>query len=777
MRVLQVSNFYPPYWVGGYEQIAEWVASGLRDRGHQVDVLTGRGPAFDGRPEIHGELDLDLGGLWGTYFSKGMSFDDGLKGKLARNVFSPANYRATRRLIRAVKPDLVSFWNPALVSFSPLVAAHREGVPAIVHLSDTTANVFRNPHPPIGDRALRHLGRIGVDLVLKLARPAQFVVPSDFLKRSMVSREGLPAGRTAVLHWPVEPTVSQSAATHRTPFAHPRLLFVGTLIPEKGPEVLIAAFAQAFRQRPDMTLTLVGGGPDGYVASLRQKAEGLPVTFTGRLDREAVTRAYGAHDVLVFPSVWDEPYAVVPPEAMAMGLVVIGTTAGGTPEAVVHEKTGLLVPPGDSAALANAILRVANETALAGRLADAGKRWARDTQSFPAFMDRIELLYGRLATGREHGQPRVLVVEDRIPVASRGAGYPRSWALLEMLVSLRYRVALYPYRDRTRYQPWLQQLEAAGIEVTDAWWFRSFAARRAGDYDAVIVSRPHNFHGVCRLVRRFFPRAAVVYDAEALFFLRDKVKAEVEGVRWRGQRAERRELALLREADVILMVSEHEKGIVTAAAPELADRIRVWGHPVTVMPTKTPFRDRKDLLFVGGFQTSPSPNEDAVLGFMREVLPRVRSRLDCRLHVVGFRATEALHGHAADGVNVVGSVEDLTGWYESCRVFVVPHLYSAGIPLKLVEAMGRGLPAVVSDLIARQIGAEDGREVLVGRSPEELADKVVALYENEHLWTTVREGGLAFVRSRNDPRKLEADLAAIVTEAISAARRHGTPRN
>ena len=409
MRVLQVSNFYPPYWVGGYEQIAEWVASGLRDRGHQVDVLTGRGPAFDGRPEIHGELDLDLGDLWGTYFTKGMCFDDGLRGQLRRHLFSPVNYRASRRVIRAVQPDLVSFWNPAFVSFSPLLAARREGVPAVVHLSDTTANVFRNPHPPIGDPTMRRLGRIGVDLLLKLARPGQFVVPSNFLKRKFVSGEGLPATRTGVLHWPVEPTVSRTVAPRRTGFAHPRLLFVGTLIPEKGPEVLITAFAEAFRQRPDLSLTLVGGGPDGYVASLRQMAEGLPVHFTGRLDREAVTRTYGAHDVLVFPSIWDEPYAVVPPEAMAMGLVVIGTIAGGTPEAVVHEKTGLLIAPGDPGALANAILRVANETALAERLAVAGQAWARETQSFPAFMDRVELLYGRLAGG----QDRALNLEEK----------------------------------------------------------------------------------------------------------------------------------------------------------------------------------------------------------------------------------------------------------------------------------------------------------------------------------------------------------------------------
>jgi glycosyltransferase involved in cell wall biosynthesis len=397
MRVLQVSNFYPPYWVGGYEQIAEWVATGLRERGHEVHVLTGRGPAFEGRSEIHGDLDLDLGELHKSYFTKGMSFNDGLGGRLTRHVFSLANFRACRRVIRCVRPDVVSFWNPACITFSPLVAARLCGVPAVVHLSDTVANVFRNPHPPIAEPRMRRLGCLGVDIVLRSARPARFVVPSEFLKRKFVVGEGLPETRTAVMHWPVEPMVSGTAAAWRTSFEHARLLFVGTLIPEKGPDILIAAFRKAMERRGDLTLTFVGEGPEGYVAGLRSAAEGLPVRFAGRLDRAAVTRTYAEHDVLVFPSIWDEPYAVVPPEAMAMGLAVVGTTAGGTPEAVVHEKTGLLVPPRDAEALSAAILRLVEEPGLAARLARAGHEWARGTQSFAAFIERVEALYGSVA--------------------------------------------------------------------------------------------------------------------------------------------------------------------------------------------------------------------------------------------------------------------------------------------------------------------------------------------------------------------------------------------
>ena len=402
----------------------------------------------------------------------------------------------------------------------------------------------------------------------------------------------------------------------------------------------------------------------------------------------------------------------------------------------------------------------------AGSLPSFLAKWRLELDGQP---DRLKV---PLLVARDRaGGPRALVVEDRIPAASRGAGFPRSYALVEMLASLGYRVTLFPYQDKTRHQPWLQQLQSAGVEVMAAAVdFTAFAAERAGHYDAVVVSRPHNFRDVRPLLSRFFPRAAVVYDAEALFFLRDKVKAELDGVPWLGEASEREELSLLRAADVVVTVSDYERSVMTAAAPELADRIQIWGHPVRPLPTRTPFRERKDLLFVGGFQASPSPNEDAVLSFMREVLPRVRSRLRCRLQVVGFRSTEALRGRTSDDVNVMGYLDDLTACYEACRVFVVPHLYSAGIPLKLSEAMGRGIPSVVSDLIARQLGAEDGRDVLVGRTPEEFADRIVALYESEDLWTTVRENGLAFVRSRHDPETLESDLDAIITTAISAAR-------
>jgi glycosyltransferase involved in cell wall biosynthesis len=402
VRVLQVTNFYPPYWVGGYELIASWVTAGLRDRGHEVEVLTGRGPAFSGVPGIRGDLDLGLDGLVAAYFGDGIVAGDGLAEGVRRHVFSARNFAACRRAIDEFRPDLVSFWNPAFVTFSPLLAARQLAVPSLVHLSDTAANPFRNPHAPRFPRRLRRAGRAAVDALLRFSRPSRYVVPSAFLRDKLVSRESLPAARTVVLRWPVEPVASgcpDGASVHR---GASRLLFVGTLIPEKGPDVLVAAVREAVRACPGLSLTFVGDGPAPFVARLRDAARGLDVRFLGRLDRAGVVGAYREHDVLVFPSVWDEPFAVVPLEAMALGLAVVASRAGGTPEAVIDGETGLLVPPGDAGALAAALLRLAREPERARALAARGSAWARREQGFAAFMDRLETLYASTAEGRPH---------------------------------------------------------------------------------------------------------------------------------------------------------------------------------------------------------------------------------------------------------------------------------------------------------------------------------------------------------------------------------------
>jgi glycogen synthase len=405
VRVLLVSNLWPPYWIGGYELLAFWVADGLRERGHEVEVLTGRGEALAGRPGVRAELDLDIDAVCRMHANGNIVFPATLRAGLGRHVWSARNYAACRRAVGQFRPELVSFWNPSFVTFSPLAAARHAGVPSVAHLCDTAVNAFRNPRCPAFPRPLLPLARAAVDLALAHARPQRVVVPSRFSRDKLLrSGKAVPAARVEVLHGPVRPEITRAGTRARGAAPRGRLLFVGSLIPEKGLDLLLAAFREATSvtraASPEaavpLSLTIVGGGPRPYVEGLERAAQGLPVRLLGRQAVEGVIRAYEDHDVLVFPSIWEEPFAVVPLEGMAMGLTVIATASGGTPEAIVTEETGILVPP-DAGALARAILRVHAEPALARSLAEAGCRRAREHHAFPVFMDRLCTLYRGVA--------------------------------------------------------------------------------------------------------------------------------------------------------------------------------------------------------------------------------------------------------------------------------------------------------------------------------------------------------------------------------------------
>jgi len=181
------------------------------------------------------------------------------------------------------------------------------------------------------------------------------------------------------------------------------VLFVGRLSPEKGVHVLIEAFAMAEQRVPGARLTLVGPAgrpPREFVYEitrdpriramnsdfpgdyLRQLLSMVPphlkdsIVFAGKIPNRQLPDLYRDADVVAFPSVWNEPSGNPPIEAMACGVPVVSTFAGGIPEYVEHGKTGLLVEPGNAPALADAIVTLLTNERLRAEMGAAGRRRA-----------------------------------------------------------------------------------------------------------------------------------------------------------------------------------------------------------------------------------------------------------------------------------------------------------------------------------------------------------------------------------------------------------------
>ena len=148
-----------------------------------------------------------------------------------------------------------------------------------------------------------------------------------------------------------------------------RVLFVGRLVERKGVHILIRALARV-RERLDATLTVIGDGPRAGALKAQAARAGVEtaVTFAGYVSEAALADAYRDSDVFVLPAVVDgkgdtEGLGVVLIEALESGLPVIASEAGGIPDIVRHRDTGLLVPPGDAAALAAAIVETVEDDA------------------------------------------------------------------------------------------------------------------------------------------------------------------------------------------------------------------------------------------------------------------------------------------------------------------------------------------------------------------------------------------------------------------------------
>jgi glycosyltransferase involved in cell wall biosynthesis len=206
-----------------------------------------------------------------------------------------------------------------------------------------------------------------------------------------------------------------------------RILFVGRISPEKGVHVLLEAFGRVCRHHPRVHLTLVGGpsiarhewelsdapwtrGLDRFYAGdytqmLRDSLDlevAARVTMAGFVPHDEIVEHYRTADLLVCPSIWDEPFAVPPLEGMASGLPIVASAVGGFVECVEDGKTGLLVPPGDSQALAAAISSLVEDRELRERLGAAGRDRALELYSFEAMVaaleDRVKTAVDRLLT-------------------------------------------------------------------------------------------------------------------------------------------------------------------------------------------------------------------------------------------------------------------------------------------------------------------------------------------------------------------------------------------
>jgi glycosyltransferase involved in cell wall biosynthesis len=172
--------------------------------------------------------------------------------------------------------------------------------------------------------------------------------------------------------------------------------------PEKGLAYLIDAFGQV-RQRygEGVVLRIAGDGPERpkLEAQIARLGLGQSVELAGWLEHEQLPEFLAGLDVFVLPSTW-EGFGVSAVEASAMKLPVVASNVHGIPDAVRDSLTGMLVPPADATALANAIETLVNDEALRRRLGEAGRDFVARNYDWQMNVGQMEQIYETMTAGR-----------------------------------------------------------------------------------------------------------------------------------------------------------------------------------------------------------------------------------------------------------------------------------------------------------------------------------------------------------------------------------------
>jgi phosphatidylinositol alpha-1,6-mannosyltransferase len=201
---------------------------------------------------------------------------------------------------------------------------------------------------------------------------ADRVLPVSRYTAGLVEALGVERERIAVI-----PNGAPIAARASTPRRRHLILTVARLVRRKGIDTMLDAMPRILERMPDARYLVVGDGPERERLADRARRFGDRVELVGAVDESALADCYRACDLFVMPA-WDEPpdvegFGLVFLEAGAAEKPVIGSLAGGIPDAVAEGVSGLLVPPRDPQALAEAVLRLLDDEALAMRMGAAGR--------------------------------------------------------------------------------------------------------------------------------------------------------------------------------------------------------------------------------------------------------------------------------------------------------------------------------------------------------------------------------------------------------------------
>jgi len=372
MRISIVSNLYPPHSVGGYEIGCKDIVHLLSGYGHSVSILTSR----------FGKNKSEFDGIvFRLLYSRHTG--EGLLEKLLAPFFEVANRKIFADFLNNTRPDLVYFWNLSGISYWFVKETSRRKIKSACFVSDHWLALA-----PKGDYLLSRISqsptywlgtlyRFYIYALIRILRLDFTWSPLDIDRIQAVSlfisdqvKKQAPGCTVEIIHWGVSPLYfNQQPRKISGPSDTVLIIYAGQIVPHKGVLTAVKAMNHLLRSgRTNFHFLIAGSDPIGFSKTVEEEIvkHNLQnfITFLGMLPRDQLRQHFLNSEIYIFPSEWDEPFAISPLEAMACGCAVISTNTGGSAELFKHEINSLIFEKSNYIECAECIIRLLDDQSL-----------------------------------------------------------------------------------------------------------------------------------------------------------------------------------------------------------------------------------------------------------------------------------------------------------------------------------------------------------------------------------------------------------------------------
>ncbi len=390
MRILTITHNYPRWDGDRAGAFVAMLAAETVTLGHTVRVVAPHAPGAGMREIQHGVKVVRA--RYGPDALERVGYTGALRQPMRATLLAPLMLPPFIGALWRVAANEAEKFNPHVVHAHWWMPggwiASRLGLPFVVTCHGTDVRLLEKSYW----RALA---------APVMRRASAITTVSEFLASDL--RRLMPAVTSKITVAPMPLDIERFASGASAPkVSPPRVLFAGNLIASKGVDVLIDAVALLRDQGVQCQLRIIGAGPEEAKlhALAAQRALGDAVTWSPFISQHELPAEFGEATVTALVSRGQaEGLGLVLAEALLAGSAVVGTAAGGIPEVVVDEQTGLIALDGDAADLARQIDRLLADRALRDRTVEAGRARIRAQHAPVASAERFIALYKEVAKG------------------------------------------------------------------------------------------------------------------------------------------------------------------------------------------------------------------------------------------------------------------------------------------------------------------------------------------------------------------------------------------